>query len=239
VASVPAGHAFRFHAELLDRLFNRRLEGLGRESAGRRSGDNRGSLRGEGLLGDFPICSYTLVDGHSQSTKHNRDDPVVICQKVCWKEGWGFISVPSSARATNQVEMFAWSRYALEAFSLTDLFHDILQDQEAGYAADTSSIWNRVSTTDEAYGTQPYQEIGSSTAGHMSRARLFGPSPTRGLCNGDERETTKGTTEQLWRREGEGPWHVRNVGSYTWLRMKLCGSLASSQFVKVVRAGRL
>jgi hypothetical protein len=76
VASASAGYAFHFHAELPDHLFDCSLEGFGREGAGRRDGKNRGSLRGEGLLGDFPIRSYTVVDGHAQSTKHNRSDPM-------------------------------------------------------------------------------------------------------------------------------------------------------------------
>lgn len=76
VASASAGHAFRFHAEIPDRLFDCSLEGFSREGAGGGGGENRGSLRGKGLLGDFPIRSYTLVDGHAQSAEHNRNDPM-------------------------------------------------------------------------------------------------------------------------------------------------------------------
>jgi hypothetical protein len=49
-------------------------------------------------------------------------------------------ALPSRAGAADQVEALAWSRDAVQSLSIADLLHNVFQDEEARYAADTASI---------------------------------------------------------------------------------------------------
>jgi hypothetical protein len=49
-------------------------------------------------------------------------------------------ALPSRAGAADQVKALAWSRDAVQTHRIADLLHNVFQDEEARYAADTASI---------------------------------------------------------------------------------------------------
>jgi hypothetical protein len=50
------------------------------------------------------------------------------------------VFLPSRAGAANEVKILAGSRHPVQSLRIADLLHDVLQDEEARYAADTASI---------------------------------------------------------------------------------------------------
>ena len=141
VAVTSPSGAFGRHTECPDGLLDRRLQSLCRVGASGRERKDCGPFRSKGLLGHLFICPYALFDGHAQPAQHDGNDTVqqrsylVRSTRLllCWV-------LPPGACATDEIEVFARPGHAGKAIGVTDLLHDILQNKETRYAANTAPI---------------------------------------------------------------------------------------------------